>query len=162
MGSAEMWLLEEQLLPVGCQSPSATWSILLTVCSGPERAISQCSGDRGAASQELMRLWILGTQRTVELCVPVSRLKYLKESAWILPHWWALFVMYNIHFSIFVARLTGSSICTLLWDRWKVHFLSYERIIIRNVLNLSTPSLCYLLCNILTHGWCNAIELPDQ
>ena len=69
--------------------------------------------------------WILGTQKTVELCVPVSRLKHWKESVWILPHWWAVFVMYNIHFSIFVARLKGSSICTLLWDWWKVHFLSY-------------------------------------
>lgn len=59
--------------------------------------------------------------------------KIFKKSGWILPHWWALFVMYNIHFSIFVARLTGSSICTLMWDRWKVHFLSYEHIIIRNM-----------------------------
>lgn len=158
MGSAEMWLLEEQLLPVGCQSPSATWSILLTVCSGPERAISQCSGDRGAASQELMRLWILGTQRTVELCVPVSRLKYLKkvdEFCHIGGHcllctiyisvflWLVWLVVLFVHY----CEIDGKYIFSVTSASYKEH-----------VLNLSTPSLCYLLCNILTHGWCNTIE----
>lgn len=47
---AELRLLEGQPLPGSCQSLSATSSILLTLGWGPERAISQTSGYRDAAS----------------------------------------------------------------------------------------------------------------